>query len=209
MSFDKDIKNIMEQRGSVNLALTVGMIGRGKDSQQRQDGVEYVVKKLCQHIRGVVTGDEWRKYEASKLDPSRIELFLDRKEIKSCVQKYLKLHPSHKDKTKAMILKNAANKAFGSGDNSGALHLYTQCLALMPHGTKGKYTQSSLFMTPISFSESPLHRCHPHFSLTTLDAYHHFSLIFTYAYTHIYMHMYVCMYGRALNSNSIGNGSIN
>lgn len=126
----------MEQgKGFSSNSLTAGVIGT---QDFRKDGVEYVVKKLCQHVRETLTAEEWSKYAAQKTDPARIQLFLRMKEIQSCVLKYLKLHPGQKNREKALLFKNAGNKAFGLGDNEKALLLYTQCLAWMPQdGTKG------------------------------------------------------------------------
>lgn len=104
----------------------------------KKDNVDYVVKKLCQHIRSNLTSDEWCKFEEQKTDRGRIELFVQNEEIQSCVKKYLGLHPTNKDKAKALILKSLGTRAFGAGDDEKALSLYTQSLVWMPHdGTKG------------------------------------------------------------------------
>jgi hypothetical protein len=116
------------------------------------------VKELCQQLWKSLTDEEWKKFEEQKTDRGRIELFINSKEIQSCVKRHLQLHPTCKDKAKALVLKAAGNKAFGSGDNEKALHLYTQCLAWMPYDeTKG--TQNShrrgILLSPSIFCSPP------------------------------------------------------
>jgi hypothetical protein len=103
-------------------------------------GEDYIVRGLCLQIRKNLDPSEWEKYEEQTRDSVRIQLFLQHKEIQSCVHKHLKLHPGSKDKERAMALKVSGNKAFGLGDNERALHLYTQSLVWMPHDeTKGDF----------------------------------------------------------------------
>jgi len=108
---------------------------------------KYIVKELCQQLRQSISPEKWTKFCEQKTDRGRLELFINSEEIQSCVTRHLQLHPSSKDKAKALVLKAAGNKAFGRGDNEEALHLYTQCLAWMPYDeTKGKLSLSSFLL---------------------------------------------------------------
>lgn len=99
-------------------------------------GIESQLRNLCLDLRSSFSPEDWAYFESS-LTPVRLGFFLENEQVKSFVHRMLTKHPSRKDKEKAMTLKNAGNKAFGTGDNKLALEYYTKCLAWMPHDDGG------------------------------------------------------------------------
>ncbi|ODN03065.1 SET and MYND domain-containing protein 4 [Orchesella cincta] len=109
-------------------SLSVGQIGGG-DSTPLPDSE---MRKLCLSLKSSFSSEDWNHFKAN-ITPVRLGFFLENDRIKNFLHTLLSNYPSAKNRGRAMTLKNAGNKAFGSGENKLAFEWYTKCLALMPH----------------------------------------------------------------------------
>ncbi|CAL8135307.1 unnamed protein product [Orchesella dallaii] len=109
--------------------LTVGQIGGGSSLPPRPDSE---MRKMCLNMKSSFSAEDWTHFKEN-ITPVRLGFFLENERIKNFVHTLLSTNPSSKNREKAMTLKNAGNKAFGSGENKVAFEWYTKCLAFMPH----------------------------------------------------------------------------
>lgn len=115
--------------------LSIGSIGGGSaalpiDSVLTKEPQESEIRKMCLKLRATFSQEDWAKFQSS-LTPVRLGYFLGNEHVTGFLQNMLTKYPATKDKGRAMVLKNAGNKSFGSGDNKMAFLRYTQCLAWM------------------------------------------------------------------------------